>query len=314
MFVECRHIMPRGAKCKAAALRDRPYCYFHDKLHDYTRDGLREDKGPLCLPSIEDACGIQHALMQIMGSMVNGRIDSRDGVRLIYGLQVAIQALDRVPQTPPEEIVQATECDGIGVDLADPEANLCEPHTDCPTCTNRFGCYNVARQSKKSIRHRLDEAHDRPESPGACQDREPLALPSVAVDCPRDSNNRELPERVLVSCEEERILVSAEEELVVVDEVRSAALPVLSPGAAAPPEQPAPAIDKKKEADMEARVNKFRTNKLEADRYERAKVLVRMVADHEITIQDIFALPEGSMEIPVHKEHHEHPARSLLRQ
>jgi hypothetical protein len=45
MFVECRHIMPRGAKCKAPALRGRPYCYFHDKLHAYTRDGLRDDKG-----------------------------------------------------------------------------------------------------------------------------------------------------------------------------------------------------------------------------------------------------------------------------
>ncbi len=69
MFIECRHIMPRGVKCKAAALRDRPYCYFHEKLHDYTLDGLRDGKGAFCLPSLEDACGIQMALMQIMGSM-----------------------------------------------------------------------------------------------------------------------------------------------------------------------------------------------------------------------------------------------------
>jgi hypothetical protein len=349
MYAECRHIMPRGTKCKSPALKGRPYCYYHDKLHDYTRDGLREDKGPLCLPSIEDACGIQQALMQILGSMASGRLESRNGVRLIYGLQVAIQALDRVPQTPPEEMVQATACDGIGIDLADPEANLGEPHTDCPSCTNRFGCENVARQNKESLRHRLDEANDRPAFPGACQDREPLALPAGATDFPRDSNNRRTPERVLVCGEEERRFVSAEEEQVFVEEVMAAALPVLSPGAASPPELPAPTIGKQKEADMEAnpeanleanlaanpeanlaanpdanreakreadlqaRVNKFRTNKREADREARAVVLARMMSDHEITIEDIFALPEGSMEIPVHKEHHEHPARSLLR-
>jgi hypothetical protein len=266
MLVECRHIMPRGAKCKAAALRDRPYCYFHNKLHDYTRDGLRDDKAPLCLASIEDACGIQHALTQIMGAMASGRLDSREGVRLIYGLQVSIQALDRVPQTPPQEMVQATACDGIGVDLADQGADQCEPHTDCPTCANRFSCENVARQSKKSLRDHIDEAQDRPELP----EREPLALPASATD--------------------------------------SAALPVLPPGSASSPDLPAPTSDKPKDAaaleaelstDLEARINKFRTNKHEADREARAKVLARMMADHEITMEDILALPEGSMEIPV---------------
>ncbi len=305
MYAECRHIMPRGSKCKSPALRDRPYCYYHAKLHDYTRDGLRDDKGPVCLASIEDACGIQHALMQIMNSMANGRIDSREGVRLIYGLQVVIQALDRVPQTPPQEMVQATACDGIGVDLADPEANLCEPHTDCPTCTNRFGCENVARQSKKSLRHRLDEAHDRPELPEACRDREPLALPAIATESPRDANTRGLHERGLVCGEEEQVFV---------DGVMAAALPVLSPGAASLLNLPVPGIGKKKkaaaqradmEADLEARINKFRTNKREADLDARAEVLARMMADHEITMEDILALPEGSMEIPTPRKRSE---------
>ncbi|MGA8672670.1 MAG: hypothetical protein WB679_22530 [Terracidiphilus sp.] len=260
MYSECRHIMPRGTKCKSPALKGRPYCYYHGKLHDYTRDGLRDDKGPVCLASIEDACGIQHALMQIMNSMAKGRLDSREGVRLIYGLQVAIQAIDRVPQTPPQEMVQATACDGIGVDIADPEATVCEPHTDCPTCTNRFGCENAARQSKKSIRDHIDEAHNRPELP----EREPLALPATATDTTALS---------------------------------------IPPDAAPSPALPGPRIDKqKREADMEARVNKFRTNKHEADRDARAEELARMVADHEIAIEDILALPEGSMAIPIPKK------------
>ena len=251
----------RGARSASRPpLKGRPYCYYHGKLHDYTRDGLRDDKGPVCLASIEDACGIQHALMQIMNSMANGRLDSREAVRLIYGLQVAIQAIDRVPQTPPQEKVQATACDGIGVDIADPEATVCEPHTDCPTCTNRFGCENVARQSKKSIRDHIDEAHNRPELP----ERKPLALPATATDTTALS---------------------------------------IPPDAAPSPALPGPRIDKqKREADMEARVNKFRTNKHEADRDARAEELARMVADHEITIEDILALPEGSMAIPIPKK------------
>ena len=261
MYAECRHIMPRGTKCKSPALKGRPYCYYHKKLHDYTRDGLRDDKAPLCLASIEDACGIQHALTQIMGAMASGRLDSCEGVRLIYGLQVSIQALDRVPQTPPQEMVHATACDGIGVDLADQEANLCEPHTDCPTCTNRFSCSNVARQSKKSIRDHIDEARDRPELP----EREPLALPATTTDF--------------------------------------AALSIPA-GTASSPALLVPRIDTQKkaaarEAEMEARINKFRPNPREVEREARAEVLARMVANHEITIEDILALPQGSMEIPI---------------
>lgn len=249
MFIECRHILPRGTKCKAAALRGRPYCYFHDQLHTYRQDGTRDGKDPLRLPSIEDASGIQLALTQVMNAMANGRLDSREGVRLIYGLQVALQAFAQVPKTPPQEIVQATACDGIGIDIADEEAGLCEPHTGCPTCTKRFGCDNIARQNKKSLRHLVDEARDRRER----AEREPLALPASGTSAPT--------------------------------------LPLPTPGTESSLNAPAHAIDKQKEADLEARINKFRPNKREADRIARAREIARMVADHEITIDEVLDLP-----------------------
>ncbi len=62
---------------------------------------------------------------------------------------------------------------------------------------------------------------------------------------------------------------------------------------------------------MAARIDKFRTNKHLADREARAEVLARMMADHEITIEDIFALPEGSMEIPTPRKRNEEPLRDL---
>jgi hypothetical protein len=262
MFVECRHIKPRGTKCGSPALKGRPYCYYHDQLHTYTQDGIRDDKGPFCLPSIEDACGIQHALMQIMGSMANGRLDSREGVRLIYGLQVALQALDRVPQTPPQEIVEATECDGVGVDVALSEGTHCEPHAACPTCTNRFGCSNVARQNKKSIRALYDEGRDRRER----AEREPLALPATGSP--------------------------------------AAPPPALAPGNALASNLPAPtstAIDQQREANLEARINKFRPNQREADRIAREQEISRMLADHEITLEDAYSLPDDA-ELPTPAE------------
>lgn len=307
MFIECRHIMPRGVKCRAAALRDRPYCYFHEKLHDYTRDGLRDDKGAFCLPSLEDACGIQMALMQIMGSMANGRLGSRRGARLLYGLQMAVQALDRVSATPPQEIVQATECDGIGVDIADQEAGLCEPHEECRTCVNRFGCENVARQNKESFRHLVDEGRDRRER----AEREPLALPAAATDSARDHDESGPDERELVREEEKRVLPCGEEEQALVgkEEQRSLAREEAVPLAAASCAEWSPVpygpiqefVDPQKEAALEAMVNRFRPNKREADRIAREHELARMLADHEIDIDDLMALPEGSMEMPIPK-------------
>ena len=45
MYLECRHIMTSGKKCRGAALTGRAYCYFHFRLHqqrhrvvDYYKD------------------------------------------------------------------------------------------------------------------------------------------------------------------------------------------------------------------------------------------------------------------------------------
>ena len=35
MFNLCRPIMPSGAKCHTPALRGKPYCYYHTRLHRF---------------------------------------------------------------------------------------------------------------------------------------------------------------------------------------------------------------------------------------------------------------------------------------
>jgi len=55
MFNLCRHIMPSGAKCHAPALRGKPYCYYHTRLHRFTAAPPIEVDGNLRLPVLQIA-------------------------------------------------------------------------------------------------------------------------------------------------------------------------------------------------------------------------------------------------------------------
>jgi hypothetical protein len=114
MFIECRHILPRGTKCKSPALRGKVYCYFHDRLQRFEQDGQRDASEPLILPSIEDARGIQMAISQILAALGSGRLESRKAGLYLYGLQLATQLLAQLPEPSPQEMVRTftTGADG----------------------------------------------------------------------------------------------------------------------------------------------------------------------------------------------------------
>lgn len=118
MYPECRHILPRGAKCKSPALRGKAYCYFHYHLQRFEQDGQRQTHEPLCLPPLEDAHGIQMALGQILAALGSGRLDTRKVGLYLYGMQLATQLLAQLPITCPEEMVCALACDAGGNSIA----------------------------------------------------------------------------------------------------------------------------------------------------------------------------------------------------
>jgi hypothetical protein len=90
----CRHIMPSGSQCRAYALRDEHFCYFHAQLH-------RAAKQPVSLidsfdiPLLEDRCTVQLTITRVLRALVNKTIDRQTASTLLYGLQLALQSVDR---------------------------------------------------------------------------------------------------------------------------------------------------------------------------------------------------------------------------
>ena len=116
MSHECRHIMPNGAKCHAQALRDKPYCYFHTRLHRFAAEPPIGVMDNIRFPVLEDRSAIQIALAQVLEALCSCRIDVRKGGLLLYALQIASQNVERkyeiIPRSTVESITQTDSGEG----------------------------------------------------------------------------------------------------------------------------------------------------------------------------------------------------------
>jgi hypothetical protein len=144
MYLECRHILPSGVRCKSPALRGTSFCYHHESLRRFTDVNSGPEKQPLQLPSIEEPRGIQIALAQILAALASGRIDPRRASLMLYGLQIATQLAARLKDPVPQHIVRDTCQENQGAPMA-PEHSACEPPEDCPTCSLKDTCTREVR-------------------------------------------------------------------------------------------------------------------------------------------------------------------------
>ena len=53
MIFKCRHIKTNGNVCGSPALKDKPYCYYHTRLHAFARAAKTPSNEPLQLPVLE---------------------------------------------------------------------------------------------------------------------------------------------------------------------------------------------------------------------------------------------------------------------
>ena len=77
----CSHVKANGARCGSPAMRDRRNCYFHYRVeHPPLMHGLH---------LLEDANGVQCALMQIADMIVNKTLEHKTASLLLSALRIA---------------------------------------------------------------------------------------------------------------------------------------------------------------------------------------------------------------------------------
>jgi hypothetical protein len=103
LFIECRHIMPSGNRCHAAALRDKAYCYFHIKHHQVVEPRKRPGK-PMSLPLLVDDASVQLALAMVLREIGSSRLEPARASVLLYGLKIAAQIAKRVANSRPRTV------------------------------------------------------------------------------------------------------------------------------------------------------------------------------------------------------------------
>jgi hypothetical protein len=139
MYSECRHIMPNGWKCSAPALRGKPFCYFHTRLHGFAAKPAAAPGAPLKLPILEDRSAIQVALSQVLDALGSSQLDPRRAGLFLYALQIASQNVDHrcdiIPCTTVHSITHTAAGDELG-----PEVVNCDIPEDCSTCDETESC------------------------------------------------------------------------------------------------------------------------------------------------------------------------------
>jgi hypothetical protein len=147
MFRECRHIMPSGARCHSPALREKPYCFYHMKLHrleveetaPQSSKNRKKRDTPLEITTVEDPGAVQLALTRVLDAIASERLDPRRAGQLLYGLQIAASLAMRHQQFAAYDAEQIVSYDDNGQPLA-PESNACETPEECSKCTPGNPC------------------------------------------------------------------------------------------------------------------------------------------------------------------------------
>jgi hypothetical protein len=145
MFNECRHIKNDGQRCRAAALKGKPYCFFHMKFDRiYKRDRIE-------MPPIEDSTSVLLAIGQVIRALNYETMDCKRAGLMLYGLQIAATVTARKKETDPAQCVRSIhDLDGKPLEFSEaffmdtpmlaPENSVCEPPHDCADCPQKESC------------------------------------------------------------------------------------------------------------------------------------------------------------------------------
>jgi len=124
----CTHIKTNGTQCGCPALRERRFCYFHEKWQGQQIALKAEQPSEpltLTMPLLEDGDSVQIALMQVIRLIAAGQLDPKTARLLLSALQAASLNLRRMQLQPRrEETVvidpNAVANNGVGADAWSP--------------------------------------------------------------------------------------------------------------------------------------------------------------------------------------------------
>lgn len=141
MYYQCRHVFPRGVRCKSPALKDQSFCYYHQRVHAApspapvaVAPGSAPGAQPIAIQllGLEDAAAIQDAISQVLAALAAGTLDARRAQLLLYGLQIAstnarnlrfgsdtTSVRDTIPQSDGSHLAPVTQKRDWGEDISD---------------------------------------------------------------------------------------------------------------------------------------------------------------------------------------------------
>jgi hypothetical protein len=122
-ITRCQHLKVNGVQCGSPSLKNRQFCFFHEKSRQ--RRLTMNVHRPSCwrlaneLPLLEDANSIQVALMQVMRLLLTRRIEYKAASLLLYALQTASSNLRNTTFEPSPQQVVIDRCGLADTSLGD---------------------------------------------------------------------------------------------------------------------------------------------------------------------------------------------------
>jgi hypothetical protein len=105
----CHHIRTSGLRCGSLAVRNRRYCYYHQRSRPLLLNFAQPAHTPVLmqLPVFEDAHAIQSTVRDVAYRLLDGTFSQKTAGLLLYALQIASSNLKHMKaETPdPEQVV-----------------------------------------------------------------------------------------------------------------------------------------------------------------------------------------------------------------
>jgi hypothetical protein len=93
----CAHVKPNGRRCGSPRMKEGQLCYVHARMAE-----VKSQK--LGLPSLEDANGVQLAIMKLMQLLIDDQVDTKKAGMIAYLIQTAANNVGRVKLEEEEEL------------------------------------------------------------------------------------------------------------------------------------------------------------------------------------------------------------------